>query len=181
MAPVTFGKRQTLAITQNAALQVLKASSTNVFVPLTIGGGIRDFTDSTGATYSALQVAGEYFRSGADKVSIGSDAVEVALEFRQSGEKPGTSAIETISEHYGRQAVVVSIDPKRVWVSDDAAAACSHALVDSKQRGPNGESKCWWQCTVKVCVCSLFLLQVFPTTKRLPCVTSCPRGFGFVG
>ncbi|KAL6506256.1 hypothetical protein OROGR_024437 [Orobanche gracilis] len=29
-------------------LQVLRHTSENVFVPLTIGGGIRDFTDSTG-------------------------------------------------------------------------------------------------------------------------------------
>jgi glutamine amidotransferase/cyclase len=46
-----------------------------VFVPLTIGGGIRDFTDKNGRTYTALEVAAEYFRSGADKISIGSDAV----------------------------------------------------------------------------------------------------------
>ncbi|MBW2095273.1 MAG: imidazole glycerol phosphate synthase subunit HisH, partial [Deltaproteobacteria bacterium] len=55
-------------------LEVLKQTSKNVFVPLTIGGGIRDYTDVNGRTYSALQVASEYFRSGADKVSIGSDA-----------------------------------------------------------------------------------------------------------
>ncbi|KAL6497224.1 Imidazole glycerol phosphate synthase hisHF, chloroplastic [Orobanche gracilis] len=30
-------------------LQVLRHTSENVFVPLTIGGGIRDFTDSTGS------------------------------------------------------------------------------------------------------------------------------------
>jgi hypothetical protein len=37
-------------------------------VPLTVGGGIRGFTDAQGHTYSALDVAAEYFRSGADKV-----------------------------------------------------------------------------------------------------------------
>ena len=118
-------------------------------MPLTIGGGIRNFTDASGRAYTALEVAAEYFRSGADKVSIGSDAVEVALEFRRTGDRPGTSAIETISQHYGRQAVVVSIDPKRVWVADADVAACPHALVDSATRGPNGETRCWWQCTVK--------------------------------
>jgi imidazole glycerol phosphate synthase subunit HisF len=128
---------------------VLKSSSEGVFVPLTIGGGIRDFTDATGTHYSALQVAGEYFRSGADKVSIGSDAVEVALEFRRTGEKSGVSAIEQISAHYGRQAVVISVDPKRVWVADADVESCPHLLVDSERRGPRGESRCWWQCTVK--------------------------------
>ena len=56
-------------------LEVLRQTSRKVFVPLTIGGGIRDFTDANGHRYSALEVAAEYFRSGADKISIGSDAV----------------------------------------------------------------------------------------------------------
>ena len=40
-----------------------------VFVPLTIGGGIRDLVEPDGTKKSALEVAGEYFRSGADKVN----------------------------------------------------------------------------------------------------------------
>jgi len=59
-------------------LEVLRKASENVFVPLTIGGGIRDMEDSEGKVFSALDVASEYFRSGADKVSIGSDAVYAA-------------------------------------------------------------------------------------------------------
>ena len=35
--------------------------------------------------YSSLEVAAEYFRSGADKISIGSDAVYAAEEFIKSG------------------------------------------------------------------------------------------------
>ncbi|PNX64184.1 imidazole glycerol phosphate synthase subunit HisF, partial [Trifolium pratense] len=62
-------------------LQVLRYTSENVFVPLTVGGGIRDFTDSQGRHYSSLEVAAEYFRSGADKISIGSDAVYAAEEY----------------------------------------------------------------------------------------------------
>ena len=57
-------------------------------------------------------------RSGADKVSIGSDAVEVAEDYVRSGQKTGTTSIEQISAVYGKQAVVVSIDPRRVYVSD---------------------------------------------------------------
>lgn len=34
--------------------------------------------------YSSLEVAAEYFRSGADKISIGSDAVYAAEEFMKS-------------------------------------------------------------------------------------------------
>lgn len=43
-------------------LEVLRESSKNVFVPLTIGGGIRDSVDPDGTKHSAIEVAGEYFR-----------------------------------------------------------------------------------------------------------------------
>lgn len=48
--------------------QVLRETSKGVFVPLTIGGGIKDVVDPDGTKMSALHVAAEYFRSGADKV-----------------------------------------------------------------------------------------------------------------
>lgn len=52
-------------------LQVLEEASKNIFVPLTVGGGIRSYTcPSTSETYSALEVASRYFRAGADKVSV---------------------------------------------------------------------------------------------------------------
>ncbi|ONL96088.1 Rho GTPase activation protein (RhoGAP) with PH domain [Zea mays] len=66
-------------------LEVLRCASEKVFVPLTVGGGIRDFTDANGRYYSSLEVASEYFRSGADKISIGSDAVYAAEAFLQTG------------------------------------------------------------------------------------------------
>ena len=78
-------------------LQVLQQASEKVFVPLTVGGGIREFTDADGKHYSALDVAAEYFRSGADKVSIGGDAVFAAEEFYATGRKSGKSSIEQIS------------------------------------------------------------------------------------
>ena len=78
-------------------LQVLRRASEGVFVPLTVGGGIRGFTDAEGRQYSALDVAAEYFRSGADKVSIGSDAVDAAQEYLRTGKKTGQTAIEQIS------------------------------------------------------------------------------------
>ncbi|KAF3534442.1 hypothetical protein DY000_02038518 [Brassica cretica] len=84
-------------------IQVLRYTSENVFVPLTVGGGIRDFTDATGRYYSSLEVAAEYFRSGADKISIGSDAVYAAEEFVKSGVKTGKSSLEQISRVYGNQ------------------------------------------------------------------------------
>jgi glutamine amidotransferase/cyclase len=51
-------------------LRVLEESSRNIFVPLTVGGGIRSYADpSSGRAWSALEVASRYFRAGADKVS----------------------------------------------------------------------------------------------------------------
>ncbi len=128
-------------------IEVLKQTSQNVFVPLTIGGGIRDYTDKQGRRYSALEVADAYFRSGADKISIGSDAVLIVEEYLRSGRKTGLSSIEQISAKYGAQAVVISIDPRRVYVSSPEDT--HHPVVPTALPGPNGEAYCWYQCTIK--------------------------------
>lgn len=127
-------------------LDLLRETSKNVFVPLTIGGGIRGFTDREGRKHSALEVAAAYFRAGADKVSIGSDAVDAAEEYLARGSADGSSSIEQISRVYGAQAVVISVDPRRVYVADPAN--CSHAVVETAVPGENGEEFCWFQCTV---------------------------------
>ncbi|NCC37863.1 MAG: imidazole glycerol phosphate synthase subunit HisF [Gammaproteobacteria bacterium] len=128
-------------------LEVLKRTSERVFVPLTIGGGIRAFRAADGVEYSALDVAHAYFRSGADKVSIGSDAVAAIEQARARGGQDGDTAIEQIARVYGNQAVVISIDPRRVYVHDPAATP--HQTVETAIPGPNGERYCWFQCTVK--------------------------------
>ena len=49
--------------------------------------------------------------------------MEAARSWIEAGGKgDGTSSIETISHVYGRQAVVVSIDPRRHWVGSEAEA-----------------------------------------------------------
>lgn len=128
-------------------LEVLRRTSEEVFVPLTIGGGIREYTGSDGIYYSALDVAAEYFRSGADKISIGSDAVYAVEQYLKTGKRTGTSAIERIVDVYGNQAVVISIDPRRVYVfSPDEV---EHYTIRTAIPGPGGEKYCWYQCTVK--------------------------------
>lgn len=80
--------------------------------------------------YSSLEVASEYFRSGADKISIGSDAVYAAEAFLQTGVcllfsshivqlfshyivisvyqvKTGKSSLEQISRVYGNQVIFI--------------------------------------------------------------------------
>ncbi|KAL8729415.1 MAG: hypothetical protein Q9166_004745 [cf. Caloplaca sp. 2 TL-2023] len=129
-------------------LEILRKTAESVFVPLTIGGGIRATVDVDGSDVSALDVATMYFKSGADKVGIGSDAVVAALEYYENGQRlSGQTAIEVISAAYGNQAVVVSVDPQRVYTrsSNDT----EHKTIRTSHRGPAGEEYCWYQCTVK--------------------------------
>ena len=128
-------------------IEVLRQTSENVFVPLTIGGGIRDYTDRLGHKYTALEVATKYFRSGADKISIGSDAVLIVEEYLKAGRQTGKSAIEEISRVYGNQAVVISIDPRRVYV--DSPADVDHVVIETGIPDPEGRRYCWYQCTIK--------------------------------
>jgi glutamine amidotransferase/cyclase len=130
-------------------LEVLRQTSATVFVPLTIGGGIRDTHDpETGRTVPALEVATLYFKSGADKVSIGSDAVTAAEQYYESNKTlTRKTAIETISEAYGAQAVVVSVDPKRVYV--ESQGSTPHNTIETAYPGPKGEKYCWYACTIK--------------------------------
>ncbi|KAI0004267.1 hypothetical protein BJV74DRAFT_793251 [Russula compacta] len=145
-------------------LAVVRAAAATVFVPLTIGGGIRDTVDPDGTPRPALEVAGAYFRAGADKVSIGSEAVYVVERLRAAAAAAtpasttdgkdgrrggdGSSAIETIARAYGRQAVVVSIDPRRVYV-DDASTYDGPRRDELILGSGDEEGKAWWyQCTV---------------------------------
>lgn len=159
-------------LTDQPMLAVVAQSAETVFVPLTIGGGIRDTVDPDGTVRSALEVASIYFAAGADKVSIGSDAVyavEELLERKKQGQdsrpKGTISSIESIAQGYGSQALVVSVDPKRVYVNspEDVAEVHRPCVVDlastslpspssatiKPSLGPNGERYCWYQCTVK--------------------------------
>ena len=53
-----------------------------------------------------------------------------------------------VLSHAGAQAVVISVDPRRVWVSDPSET--THTTIKSAtKKGPNGEEHCWWQCTIK--------------------------------
>jgi glutamine amidotransferase/cyclase len=72
----------------------------------------------------------------------------VAKAFVETGKKTGESAIEQISRVYGAQAVVISIDPKRVYVTAPEAAA-GHHVIETSIPGPDGQRFCWYQCTVQ--------------------------------
>ena len=71
-------------------LNIVSETARRLFVPLTVGGGIRTFEDMRDA-----------LNAGADKVSVNSAAVN----------NPGM--ITECAERFGRQCVVVAIDAKR--------------------------------------------------------------------
>ena len=129
-------------------LAVLREASKHIFIPLTVGGGIKDTLDpETNTVVPAAQIAALYFRSGADKVSIGGDAVLAAEQYHANGGRPtGETSIETISAAYGNQAVVISVDPKRIPVTHPSAT--THHTIPTAHPGPNGETHVWYQCTI---------------------------------
>ena len=77
-------------------LETVKRSAETLFIPFTVGGGIRSADD-----------AAAVFAAGADKVSINSSAIA----------RP--ELIEEIGAHFGAQAVIVAIDVRRATGSDD--------------------------------------------------------------
>ncbi len=72
-------------------VDVVRRTAKQVFVPLTVGGGIRTVEDFR-----------EILRAGADKVSVNSSAVK------------NPDLIREAAEQFGSQCVVVAIDAKRI-------------------------------------------------------------------
>ncbi|KAN0061174.1 Histidine biosynthesis bifunctional protein hisB [Thecaphora frezii] len=156
------------ALQDQPMLSLLELAASKIFVPLTIGGGIKDSVDPDGTLRPAKEVADAYFRAGADKVSIGSEAVYAVEELYQRAKEhgqgdetnplnfsdaclTGKTGIETISKGYGAQAVVVSFDPRRVYMQQGEEVPQVHraSLVEG-EKGSEDEGKRWWyRCTVK--------------------------------
>lgn len=77
-------------------LEVVKETAKNVFVPLTVGGGIRSIKDIE-----------DLLNSGADKVAINTAAVKNPKIIKESAKK------------FGSQCIVVAIDAKKVTYKND--------------------------------------------------------------
>ena len=75
---------------RETVVDMVRAVAANVFIPFTVGGGIRTVED-----FKAL------LREGADKISINSSAINRPELIREAAEK------------FGSQCVVVAIDAKR--------------------------------------------------------------------
>jgi cyclase len=78
-------------------VQVIEAVAAQVFIPLTVGGGVRRVEDVR-----------RLLNAGADKVSINTSAVE------------NPALIEEAAGRYGAQCIVVAIDAKRCGPSSSA-------------------------------------------------------------
>ena len=76
---------------RNHLAEIIKKAVKNIFVPLTVGGGIRSVED-----------AAAVLRSGADKVAINTAAVATP------------SLITQIAEKFGNQCVVLSVEAKQL-------------------------------------------------------------------
>ncbi len=79
-------------------LDVVARTADTVFVPLTVGGGVRTRAD-----------VDMILRAGADKVSINSAAVKTP------------DLVDAVASAYGRQALVVAIDARRRSPADPSA------------------------------------------------------------
>jgi cyclase len=73
-------------------IDVVRRTAEQVFMPLTVGGGVRDIED--------VRVL---LQAGSDKVSINSAAVR------------DPDFVRRAAERFGSQCIVVNIDPKRIW------------------------------------------------------------------
>ena len=83
---------------RDTMLHTVERMASEVFIPLTVGGGVRTVEDIR-----------NLLNAGADKVSINSAAV-FHPEF-----------VQEAAEHFGSQCIVVAIDAKKVSAPDEAS------------------------------------------------------------
>ena len=104
-------------------LQVVQRAGRELFIPFTVGGGIRTLED-----------AAAVIDAGADKVAVNSAALE------------NPALIEQIAARFGSQAVVVAADAKRnanegrweVWIAGGTKATGWDAIAWTKEAEQRG-------------------------------------------
>jgi cyclase len=107
--------------TRQALARTINAVAHEIFLPLTVGGGIRSETDAAAAV-----------EAGADKVSLNTAAL------RQP------DLITTLANRYGSQAVIVAIDAKRrddgfaVYVRSGTTDAARDAVAWAREAEARG-------------------------------------------
>lgn len=76
---------------RNSLGEIVQSAAQNVFIPMTVGGGIRSLEDAT-----------HILRCGADKVAVNTAAIQ------------NPSLITEISRRFGSQCMVLSIEAKQI-------------------------------------------------------------------
>ncbi len=97
-------------------LETVKNTAARLFIPFTVGGGIRSGDDATAV-----------FDAGADKVSINSAALS------------DSALIDAIGRRFGAQAVIVAIDARRSGNAPEQAEVYVHG-----GRKPTGRGAVEW-------------------------------------
>ena len=103
-------------------VNVVRKTAENVFIPLTVGGGVRSVED-----------ARKLFLAGADKVSINTAAIK------------NPKLVAEISKFFGSQACVVAIDAKRRYLS---AEEVERAEKEGKIVVETAQGPCWFECSI---------------------------------
>lgn len=101
---------------RDTVLHIMEAVAGQVFIPLTVGGGIRDLDD-----------ARRLLNAGADKVSINTAAVENPEFIREA------------AQTFGSQCVVAAIDAKRV----NGKPAAWEVFTHGGRRGTGLDAVAW--------------------------------------
>lgn len=90
-------------------METVRRVARRLFIPLTVGGGVR-----------ALEDAHRLLSAGADKVAVNTAAVVTP------------QVVSEIAENYGRQAIVVAIDARRIRDEVAQGSLSSHAARASE-------------------------------------------------
>ena len=104
-------------------LPIIEAVASQVFIPLTVGGGVREVSDVR-----------RLLNAGADKVSFNSAAVA------------NPQVISDASDKYGAQCIVVAIDAKRRNAQDAAARGPGWDVYTHGGRKNTGLDAVAWAC-----------------------------------
>lgn len=101
-------------------VEVVRRVAPQIFVPLTVGGGIRRESDVR-----------RLLNAGADKVAVNSAAVT------------NPKLIKRLTDEYGSQCIVIAIDVRRVEARDDDEEPIYEVVINGGSRG-TGVEALWW-------------------------------------
>jgi len=118
---ITFLDITATSDNRDTLLHVVEAVASEVFIPLTVGGGVRELADVR-----------RLLNAGADKISVNSTAV-FKPEF-----------IQQASTHFGSQCIVVAIDAKQTRSIADGDVLDRWEIFTHGGRKPTGINAVEW-------------------------------------